>query len=903
MAPTASATGTITVDNTAGSGCSDGSAVFCHIEPAIAAAGVNGTVNVAAGLYVGPINVTVPGVTLLGNHQAVIGGGTAGFAIDVNDVTVDGFTVQGTSGAGFLLGDHHNVPTPVVANNLTIKNNAVANAGGVGFDSDNVTNSTFSGNSADHNGNHGFYFTAGSDGNKILNNEASFNSNQASRSAAGISILTKSNLVDGNNIHDNQDSGLQFYAGGDNNVATNNVVYNNGDHGIDNLNTVGGYLLNNTAYNNCTAGINVEGLSSTGYTVENNIAMNNGTNTLCLHGPVGADHKGKAGQVRVADGAIGKTVENYNVIYSANNVLDPIDANKQARGVNDKIADPGFTNVALGEFTITGGSPAVAASDPAVVPYAPSLDIDGLNRPAPPASAGASEGNPNTTEPIARAIITGPNPGYAPSDVGIDASKSFLGTATGLTYAIDYDSATPGGAGNTSTSPTSTHQYTKPGKYVISVTIADAGNPARTSTKKYTITVTAKPATPVLSVTPSSGQSPLTVTASGAGTTKGGSAITSYLFDFGDGSATAQVSVPAGGAWPTHTYTTSGTFNVTMTVLDAAGVSSATATQQITTTSNITVNQIGGTDRYATGLLVSQHRWQNGQAKAVVLATGRNFADALAGVPLATKVGGPLLLVDGTAGTVDPTVIAEINRVLQPGGQIYILGGGAAVSQGIESQLKLGHSVTRYQGANRYQTSVDIAVRGLGSPQHTVVATGNGFADALASGPFATGPFADAPGAPAAILLSNDKVLDPYVSGYLAGKDNGYVATIGHQAAAAVPGAAQSYAGNDRFDTDQQVAAAFSGAATGNQVGVADGMNFPDALTGGAYMASLATPGPVVLVDGINKVVPGQAATVLDGRRTNTEADIFGGQTVVTGAMSGAVVAHLAASTLNHIGF
>src|SRR5206468_2861790 len=39
-----------------------------------------------------------------------------------------------------------------------------------------------------------------------------------------------------------------------------------------------------------------------------------------------------------------------------------------------------------------------------------------------------------------------------------------------------------------------------------------------------------------------------------------------------------------------------------------------------------TVVQIGGADRYSTGVLVSQHRWQAGQADAVVIATGANFA-------------------------------------------------------------------------------------------------------------------------------------------------------------------------------------------------------------------------------------------------------------------------------------
>src|SRR5205814_463044 len=73
---------------------------------------------------------------------------------------------------------------------------------------------------------------------------------------------------------DNEDSGLQFYPGGDNNLATLNVSYDNGDHGIDDLNVTGGRLIGNTIYHNCTSGINVEGTSGN-YLVENNISVDN----------------------------------------------------------------------------------------------------------------------------------------------------------------------------------------------------------------------------------------------------------------------------------------------------------------------------------------------------------------------------------------------------------------------------------------------------------------------------------------------------------------------------------------------------------------------------------------------------------------------------------------------------
>jgi parallel beta-helix repeat protein len=746
VAPTASAATGITVDNTDAS-CSDsaGSAVYCDINAAVAAAGPGDTVSVLKGTYVGPVNVT-KSLILKGNGKAVIDGGTEGFnVVGVSHVTIDRFTVKNTVGPGFNLGDHNGHPDAhQTTAYLTLSNNTVKYSGGGvpgtegveasdGFDMDYVTDSKFIGNHADQNGDSGFYFANASDRNTVVGNEASGNSSNESRHGNGIDILTGDNVVSGNILHDNQDSGIQLYPGASDNLVVNNVSFHNGDHGIDNLNAIGGRILNNTAFDNCTAGINVEGTSS-GYTVENNVAVNNGTDATCAHGPA-AGTGGQPGQVRIADGALTDptTVADYNVVYNGvNGVLTPV-SNSRPVAAHDLVADPQFANAAAADFHIPAASPAVGAADPVAPSGTPAKDFDGRARPA-PASAGAFEG----------------------------------------------------GSGGTTPPPTT------------------------------------PPTTPPITTPP---------------------ATAAKLF------------------------------------------------------------QIGGTDRYATGLLVSQHRWQAGQADAVVLATGRNFADALAGVPLAAKAKGPLLLVDGSAPTVSPAVLAEIDRVLKPGGKVYLLGGTAAVSQGVQTQLAAAHTVQRFAGDNRYQTSVVIARDGLGSPKHAVVATGNGFADALASGPYATGPFADAAGAPAAILLSDDKQLDPAVAGYLAGKDGANIAAIGHQAAAAVPAAKTQLAGDDRFATDALVVAAFTGASAGKQVGVADGMNFPDALTGGAYMASLAAPGPIVLVDGASKKVPASAAAQLAARTGVVEGDIFGGPAVITPAMAVQIQAALKASTVVHVGF
>jgi PKD repeat protein len=81
-----------------------------------------------------------------------------------------------------------------------------------------------------------------------------------------------------------------------------------------------------------------------------------------------------------------------------------------------------------------------------------------------------------------------------------------------------------------------------------------------------------------LSTSPSSirAGSPLTANASGS-TDADGTPIASYTFDFGDGTAPVG---PQAAPTKSHTYTTSGTFIVTVTVRDTAG-NASTASHKI----------------------------------------------------------------------------------------------------------------------------------------------------------------------------------------------------------------------------------------------------------------------------------------------------------------------------------
>jgi hypothetical protein len=83
--------------------------------------------------------------------------------------------------------------------------------------------------------------------------------------------------------------------------------------------------------------------------------------------------------------------------------------------------------------------------------------------------------------------------------------------------------------------------------------------------------------TAAVSVTPSSGTAPLAVTADASASVAGSSPISTYTFNFGDGTTVG----PQAGATAAHTYTTANIYTVTVTVLDTDG-GSAQATAGVT---------------------------------------------------------------------------------------------------------------------------------------------------------------------------------------------------------------------------------------------------------------------------------------------------------------------------------
>jgi putative cell wall-binding protein len=151
------------------------------------------------------------------------------------------------------------------------------------------------------------------------------------------------------------------------------------------------------------------------------------------------------------------------------------------------------------------------------------------------------------------------------------------------------------------------------------------------------------------------------------------------------------------------------------------------------------VTRIGGTDRYETANLVAAEvvRLQGDafDGRAFV-ATGAEFADALAASPIAAAMGWPVYLAQ------HPVISDATIAAMQAAGvgDVVLLGGDAAMPEGTEvGILEVGMRVRRVDGADRYETAAKVAAYGVEeagmSWDGAGIARGDVFADALVGGP------------------------------------------------------------------------------------------------------------------------------------------------------------------------
>jgi putative cell wall-binding protein len=167
---------------------------------------------------------------------------------------------------------------------------------------------------------------------------------------------------------------------------------------------------------------------------------------------------------------------------------------------------------------------------------------------------------------------------------------------------------------------------------------------------------------------------------------------------------------------------------VTMVALTSAASTWTAAWRELERVAPTTTTVTGAG---AISIAASRRLFAPQSVSAVVLARVDDFADALAGAPLAAERNAPLLLTSSDA--LDDETLDEITRVLAPGELVYVLGGEAAIGAAVVERLESwGFLVQRYAGADRYATAVAINADEFTSASTVYLATGTGFADALA---------------------------------------------------------------------------------------------------------------------------------------------------------------------------
>ena len=252
------------------------------------------------------------------------------------------------------------------------------------------------------------------------------------------------------------------------------------------------------------------------------------------------------------------------------------------------------------------------------------------------------------------------------------------------------------------------------------------------------------------------------------------------------------------------------------------------------------IARIFGESRFASSIEIAKtFKAEKGinQFESVILTSGLNFADALAGSYLSYVKNAPILITaDKFGGTVPyKEVNSFIKSNLKAGGTIYVLGGTAAVSNKAISDLN-SYNVVRLAGNNRFETNIRILQEAGVTNQDILVCTGYNFADSL-SGSASKRP----------ILLTGTSLSADQKSYLNSLSGNHYYVVGGEKAVSSSVenelkkyGSVSRIAGSTRHETSVLIAEKFCNNA--DRVVLAFSYNFPDGLCGGALGTAMNAP-------------------------------------------------------------
>lgn len=279
------------------------------------------------------------------------------------------------------------------------------------------------------------------------------------------------------------------------------------------------------------------------------------------------------------------------------------------------------------------------------------------------------------------------------------------------------------------------------------------------------------------------------------------------------------------------------------------------------------INRIYGDNRYETSIKISEQNWD--RADNVILVDGKGYADALCSAPLSKQLNAPIILINNE---ISDDVKSELVRLNAK--KAYIIGGTGVISSKVETQLKdINIKYERIYGANRYETSIEIAKK-LGLSKNVFVVSGNNFPDALSVA--STAGIKDMP-----IILVGNK-LNEVTSDFIEKNDIDKAYIIGGPNVVSEDiekkfNKSERIYGEDRYSTNYKVISKFFEDEFDN-VYIADGLNFPDALSGAG--AAIKSESPIVLAGkNVNKDI---VSYVKSNINTNSFINVLGGTSIIS---------------------
>ena len=644
---------------------------------------------------------------------------------------------------------------------------------------------------------------------------------------------------------------------------------------------------NNILYDNGAAGINV--FQSKNVDVFNNTSYNNNLTPDINYGEIGS---GKCDNVRIMNNIMvasnGKHLNqgsnSVNVVYDYNVYFN---GTPTFKGENDIVTDPLFVDVASKNFNLKAGSPALDSGNSTI---APGKDILGTTRPQ---GSGVDRG---AIEKIAEIPggNTGGNTGGSTGQTPTTPTGPI--SNTDATILISIIKNTPDKelvvdvTGNKIVAKEVFDAIKGTDKVVIfeqgGLQWSFSGKDITETTKVIDMTVRVAP----LSSTASENKGAIAEKANNADVMVISFAKNGKL----PGKATVKIKLDAN--WLVNKdknsiriyyynetakkmetvasglkVTADGYVEFEITHNSDYIVTDKDLTKITTTPTKPTTVRLGGASRYETSVKVSQAGWTH--SDNVVLARGDEFADALCAAPFAKQLKAPVLLTSTKA--LDASVIAELKRLKTK--KVYIIGGTGAISASVENAVKaLGITVERISGTDRYATSLAIANRMTNKSQVFLV-TGTSYADALSISSYAA-----ATGSP--IILTAKNQMTAGAAKFI--KDNNskvYVIGGNGVISDSVVNSiinAERISGSDRYATNLAVLNKFASGYNLENVYLATGANYPDAICGSALAGK--ENAPIILVN--SNASTNQKVYVKSIMEKVTKVNVLGGEGVLSPA-------------------